>query len=164
LNILVSAYYITSGILQNDIMELQEAIIGVKRTREILQVGLWWPTIFKDAKEYVKSCNVCQRIGKPLRMDEFPLHPIKALQSFEKWFVDFNGPISPPAKHSKAYYNITATNYLVRRENATPTKDCSRDTTICFNCSQITTRFGYTRISTSNQGHNILSTTITTPT
>jgi hypothetical protein len=95
-------------------------------------------------------------------MDEFPLHPIKALQSFEKWFVDFNGPISPPAKHSKAYYNITATNYVTRRENATPTKDFSMDTTICFNCSQITTRFGYTRSSTSNQGHNILSTTITT--
>jgi len=77
---------------------------GVKETTsKILQVGLRWPNIFKDENEYVKSYNVSQSIGKPSRIDEFPLHPVKAIQSFEKWVVDFNGPISPPARHSKAH-------------------------------------------------------------
>ena len=75
---------------------------GKATTSKILQVGLRWPNIFKDANEYVKSCNVCQINGKPSRMGELPLHPIKAIQSFEKWVVDFNGPISPPTRHSKA--------------------------------------------------------------
>jgi hypothetical protein len=94
-------------------------------------------------------------------MEELCLHPIKTLQYFEKRVVDFNGAISPPARHSKSRYNIIATIYLTRREKTTPTKDFSMDTTICFSYSQIITRFGYTRSLMGNWGHRILSITIT---
>jgi len=30
----------------------------------ILSLGYYWPSIFKDAKEYVKICDSCQRVGK----------------------------------------------------------------------------------------------------
>jgi hypothetical protein len=33
--------------------------------QKVLHVGLWWPTIHKDAKEYCQYCDVCQRVGKP---------------------------------------------------------------------------------------------------
>ena len=29
--------------------------------RKVLQDGLWWPTLFKDAHQYVQHCDVCQR-------------------------------------------------------------------------------------------------------
>lgn len=32
---------------------------GKTTTHKVLQVGLWWPTIFRDAKESAKACNVC---------------------------------------------------------------------------------------------------------
>jgi hypothetical protein len=73
---------------------------------------LWWATLFKDAKDYARSCDTCQRVGKPSHRDELPLQPVRALQAFEKWDVDFIGPINPPTKHSKARYIITATYYL----------------------------------------------------
>jgi hypothetical protein len=40
--------------------------VGGKATaQKVLQDGLWWATLFKDAKAYARSCDVCQRVGKP---------------------------------------------------------------------------------------------------
>jgi hypothetical protein len=101
---------------------------GKETTRKILQEGLWWPTMFKDAKEYAWACDVCQRVGKPSCHDEFPLHHVCALQDFEKWVVDFIGPINPPTKHSKARYIITTTDYLTHWVEAEVVQDCSMTT------------------------------------
>jgi hypothetical protein len=47
-----------------------------KRTAyKILRMGYYWPSIFKDAKKYVKACDSCQRIGQPNHRDEMPLNP-----------------------------------------------------------------------------------------
>jgi hypothetical protein len=31
--------------------------------RKILDVGYWWPTMYKDVHDYYRSCNACQKIG-----------------------------------------------------------------------------------------------------
>ena len=92
---------------------------------KILQDGLWCLAVFKDAKLYVKSCDVCQQIGKPSRRDDLPLHSVRELQPFNKWTVDFIGPIIQLSQHSRACYIITAIDYITRWEEVTPTKDCS---------------------------------------
>ena len=43
--------------------------------QKILTAGLWWPTVHKDAKEFCRSYDVCQRTGKPSRRYEIPLKP-----------------------------------------------------------------------------------------
>ena len=48
---------------------------GKATAQKILMVGLWRPTIHKDAKEYCRSCDICQRTGRPSRRDEMPLVP-----------------------------------------------------------------------------------------
>ena len=40
---------------------------------KILSLGYYWPSIFKDAKEYVRRCDNCQRVGKPDPSNEMPL-------------------------------------------------------------------------------------------
>lgn len=47
-------------------------IIGMK----IFQGGLWWPTMLKDAHEFVKQCEQCQREGKPTQVDRIPQQPV----------------------------------------------------------------------------------------
>ncbi|KAG8501049.1 hypothetical protein CXB51_003148 [Gossypium anomalum] len=46
-----------------------------RRTRtaaKVLQAGFFWPTLFKDAYAYVKSCDQCQRIGNITSKNEMP--------------------------------------------------------------------------------------------
>ena len=43
-----------------------------------------------------------------------PLQPQMALQAFEKWAIDFVGPINPLGKKTGARYIITATDYVKR--------------------------------------------------
>jgi len=135
---------------------------GKATTQNILKVGLWWPTLHKDAKEYCKAYDVCQRVGKPSRRDEMTLAPQVTLQAFEKWVVDFVGPINPLAKRSSARYIITTTDYLTRWVEAEPVKDCSIATATKFIFNNVVTRFRCPKIVMCDQGTHFLSQTIET--
>jgi hypothetical protein len=64
-------------------------------------------------------------VGKPFRRDEIPLMPQVTLQVFDKWVVDFIGPINRLERRSGARYIITATEYLTRWEEVALVKDCN---------------------------------------
>ena len=98
---------------------------GKATVQKILTAGLWWQPIHKDVKEFCRSYDMCQRIGKPSRRDEMPLKPKITLQTFDKWAIDFVGPINPPRKWTSARYIITAINYLTRWVEVELVKDCS---------------------------------------
>ena len=51
-------------------------------------------------------------MGKPTQRDEIPLHPQVALEPFDKWVMDFVGPIDPPSRQKK--YIIVYTDYLTK--------------------------------------------------
>jgi len=115
---------------------------GKVTAQKILHTRLWWSIVFKDAKDYSRACDVFPRVGKPLHVDDFPLHHIHALQAFEKWSVEFIGPSTLPAKHLKERYIITATDYITCWTEAEPVRDCSIDTTTKFIFENIITLFG----------------------
>jgi hypothetical protein len=62
---------------------------------KVLHQGYYWPTLFKDTKKYVSSCDSCQRMGKPAQVDEMPLQTQVLVEPFERWALDFVRPISP---------------------------------------------------------------------
>ena len=134
--------------------------IGKYIAQKVLTVGLWWPTVRKDAKEFCRSCDVCQRTGKPSRRDEMPLKPQVIVQAFNKWAIDFVGPINPPGKRTGARYIITAVDYLTRWVEAAPVKDYSAVTTVQFIFKNIITRFGCSCILMNDQGTHFLNQTI----
>jgi len=86
---------------------------AAKRTTfKILSLGYYWPSIFKDSKKYVKSCDSCKRMGRPMTSDEMPLQPQVHLEPFEKWALDFIGPINPSSNSKK--YILVCTNYVTK--------------------------------------------------
>lgn len=65
-------------------------------------------TLFSDCTTYTRQCDMCQRIGRPTDSSAMPLTPILALASFEKWGIDFVGPINPPSRHGRHRYILVA--------------------------------------------------------
>ena len=45
---------------------------GDRTAHKVLQSGFYWPTLFKDARKFVLSCEECQRIGNIIRRQEMP--------------------------------------------------------------------------------------------
>ena len=89
-----------------------------------------------------------------------PLNPQVTLQAFDKWAIDFVGPINPSGKRTGARYIITVTDYLTRWAEAKPVKDCSSDIAAQFIFENIVTRFGCPRVLMSDQGSHFLNQTI----
>ena len=67
-----------------------------RTAHKFLRTGYYWPTIFKDAKKFVQAYDSCQRAGRPGQSNEMPLNPQLVIEPFERWALDFVGPISPP--------------------------------------------------------------------
>ena len=79
-----------------------------------------------------------------------PLVPQVTLQPFDKWAVDFVGPINPPGKRTGARYIITATHYLTRWVEAARVVDCTIATTTKFIFKNIVTWLGCPRLLMSD--------------
>ena len=55
---------------------------GRKTTAKVLQYGFYWPTLFRDASEYCKSCPRCQQLGRLTKRDMMPQNPIIMVEIF----------------------------------------------------------------------------------
>ncbi|GKD54908.1 reverse transcriptase domain-containing protein, partial [Tanacetum coccineum] len=60
--------------------------------KNVFDAGFFWPTIYKDAFEFVKSCDACQRQGKISQRDEMAQNAIQVYEIFDIWGIDFMGP------------------------------------------------------------------------
>ncbi|RDY02630.1 Retrovirus-related Pol polyprotein from transposon 17.6, partial [Mucuna pruriens] len=50
---------------------------STRTTRKVLDCGLYWPTIFRDAHKFVSTCEKCQKAGLAMnRRHEMPQQPI----------------------------------------------------------------------------------------
>nr|GEY95838.1 reverse transcriptase domain-containing protein [Tanacetum cinerariifolium] len=69
--------------------------------KKVFNAAFFWPTIYRDAHNLVKSCDICQRQGKISQWDEMPQNVIQVYEIFDVWGIDFMEPF-PSSKGNRA--------------------------------------------------------------
>ena len=83
---------------------------SVNRTaQKVLEVGFYWPSIFKGSNSFVLTCDRCQRTGNISRRDELPQKYILECEVFDVWGIDFMGPFPSSNGHK---YILVAVDYV----------------------------------------------------
>jgi hypothetical protein len=102
-----------------------------RRTRHnILQMGYYYPSIFRDDKKYVQTCDSCQWMGKLGQADEIPLKTQLVVEPFERWALDFIGPFNP--KSNQKAYILIATDYMTKWVEAKALPNATKEVVIKF--------------------------------
>ena len=89
-------------------------------------------------------------MGKPTTRDEMPLQPQVTLEPFEKWGMDFVGPINPPSRQRS--YIIVCTDYLTKCAEKKAIKAATEEKVVEFLKENVFYKFGYPRELVTDQG------------
>nr|GEW27943.1 reverse transcriptase domain-containing protein [Tanacetum cinerariifolium] len=90
--------------------------------KNVFDAGFFWPLIYQDAHEMIKTCDICQRQEKISQRDKMPQNSIQVCEIFDIWGIDFIGPF-PSSKGNK--YILLTVDYLSKwvEARALPTND-----------------------------------------
>ncbi|GJS60363.1 reverse transcriptase domain-containing protein [Tanacetum coccineum] len=90
--------------------------------RKVYEVGFYWPSIFKDAKDYVMKSDACRKSRNISLRNEMPQNNIQVCEVFDIWVQDFMGPF-PDLRGNK--YILVAVDYVSKwvEAQALPTND-----------------------------------------
>ncbi|PNY03357.1 hypothetical protein L195_g026684, partial [Trifolium pratense] len=127
---------------------------GDRTAAKVLQSGLFWPTLFKDAFTYVKRCDRCQRTGNISKRNEMPQNPVLEVEIFDVWGIDFMGPF--PSSYSKTYI-LVAVDYVSKWVEAIATQTNDAQVVVSFLKKNIFSRFGVPRALISDEGTHFLN-------
>nr|GFB00445.1 reverse transcriptase domain-containing protein [Tanacetum cinerariifolium] len=119
--------------------------------KKIFDSDFFWPTIYKDAHEFIKNYDSCQRQGKISQHDEMPQNSIQVCKIFDVWGIDFMGPF-PSSRRNK--YILVAVDYLSKwvEAKALPTNDAR---VVCKFLKSLFARFGIHNSKIKNRVFNV---------
>ncbi|KAL4290053.1 hypothetical protein GQ457_14G014830 [Hibiscus cannabinus] len=124
---------------------------GNRTAAKVLQSGLYWPTLHKDAQLFCQQCDRCQRTGNISKRNEMPLQNILEVELFDVWGIDFMGPF--PSSFGNLYI-LLAVDYVSKWVEAVATTHNDAKTVQRFIKKNIFTRFGTPRVIISDEGRH----------
>ena len=89
-------------------------------------------------------------MGQPNTLDQMPLQPQSVIEPFDRWALDFIGPISPHSKQKA--YNVVCTDYMTKWVEAVALAKANDQAMIDFLYSEIFTRFGVPKEVVTDRG------------
>ncbi|KAL9375043.1 hypothetical protein Peur_018992 [Populus x canadensis] len=123
---------------------------GAKRTaHKVLESGFYWPSIFKDAYHFCKSCEKCQKTGNITHKNQMPLTNILVSEIFDVWGIDFMGPF--PSSFGNLYI-LLVVDYVSKWIEAKATRTNDAKVVLDFVRTHIVDRFGIPKAIISDRG------------
>ena len=85
---------------------------GRSLSHRAITQGYWWPSMQKEAQEYVKKCDQCQRFAPNIHQLGGNLNPLSSPWPFAQWGLDILGPF-PKAAGNKRFL-LVGTDYFTK--------------------------------------------------
>jgi len=124
------------------------AHFSIQTTYEKIKQRYWWKGMRKDIEEYIKTCDRCQRRGKPSGKHE--LHPIKVKYPFYQIGIDVVGPLPETPQGNK--YIVVAVDYFTKWPEAKALKEANAKEISTFIYEEIICRHGCPQRILSDRG------------
>uniref|UniRef100_A0A2N9E8Q0 Uncharacterized protein n=1 Tax=Fagus sylvatica TaxID=28930 RepID=A0A2N9E8Q0_FAGSY len=128
---------------------------GRSLAHRALTQGYWWPYMQKDAVDYVRKCDKCQRFSHSVHQPAGELQPLVSPWPFAQWGMDLVGPL-PKATGNRRWL-IVATDYFTKWVEAEPLANIRDRDSIKFVWKNIITRFGIPKTIISDNGTQFTS-------
>uniref|UniRef100_A0A2N9GIL0 RNA-directed DNA polymerase n=1 Tax=Fagus sylvatica TaxID=28930 RepID=A0A2N9GIL0_FAGSY len=114
---------------------------GKKRLYQcLLTLGYYWPTMKKDAADFVKTCHTCQVQANLIHTHPTSLQNMATPWPFHTWGLDLIGPINPAS--GGCIWILVATEYFTKWVEAIPLRKATGAAVANFIREHIITRFG----------------------
>lgn len=126
---------------------------SLDETYRRIKIRYYWPQMFEDVRNYVKTCDECQRRGKNKRIE--PLHPIKVGQPFDRLGMDIVGPL--PKTRSGNMYIVVATEYLTKWPEARAIPNAKASSVVSFFYEEVICRHGCPKEILTDRGTHFVN-------
>ena len=115
------------------------AHIGFDKLYETVRGKYFWPRMYADLSEYVKSCRDCQETKRPVHSRKAPLKSLPVEDVFSRFHLDFLGPL--PLSNGFRYILVAIDSTSLFPE-IHPTKSCDADETASILYEHVFSRYG----------------------
>ena len=130
--------------------------LGFKKTWPKLRDRFYWPNMYKDTEDWIKSCVECAKRKSPKQITKIEMHPIESPDTpFDKLGVDILGPLTVTSQGNK--YIVVFTDYLTRWPEAFPIKKIDAKTIAKIFVNEIISRHSAPSVLLSDQGAQFMS-------
>ncbi len=129
--------------------------LGIRRTREKIQMRYFWPGLDKDVENWVQSCVACASKKHPPAAMRAPLVPIPVSGPFDRVAVDVVGPL--PQSLSGNRFIVAFTDYHTKWAETFATIDHTAVTVARLLLTEIVCHHGSPLELLSDQGPEFLS-------
>ena len=123
---------------------------GRSLTHRAMTQGFWWPQMQKDAAEYVRRCEQCQKHAPLIHQPASRLNPVSTPWPFAQWGLDILDPF--PRATGNRWFVLVAVDYFTKWAEAEALANI-RDTDVKkFVWKNIVIRFGVPNSLISDNG------------
>ncbi|GFX80046.1 retrovirus-related Pol polyprotein from transposon 412 [Trichonephila clavipes] len=131
------------------------AHLGITKSKDKLNRYFYWPNCYRDMERFVKTCDQCQRAGKPNDKKKAPLKLVPVIQEvFTKLNIDACGPLPITSKGNR--YLFTAICMSSKFPETIPMSDIS-SVSVTDALLNIFSRMGFPREIQCDQGTSFTS-------
>ena len=128
---------------------------GIKRTFAAIKQKNWWPKMYQQIKDYINTCDACQRAKVSRTRHPVPLNPLPIEDVFSRIHIDILCSL-PKTKEGYQYVLLVVDSFSKWTEAfSLQTQEAKEIADILYN--EIFTRFGAPRCIVSDRGKNFMS-------